>query len=52
MEREFVKNQVLNILGRSAQFQYIHTHDLFDSAEKTIHNLIKKGIINGYKKSN
>ena len=37
----------LNILGRSAQFQYIHTHDLFDSAEKTIQNLIKKGMING-----
>ena len=37
----------LNILGRSAQFQYIHTHDLFDSAEKTIKNLLNKGKING-----
>ena len=30
----------LYILGRSAQFKYIHTHDLFYSAEKTIEDLL------------
>ncbi len=37
----------LCILGRSAQFKYIHTHDLFYTAEKTIKNLLNKGKING-----
>ena len=37
----------LHIIGRSAEFKYLHTHDLFDSADKKIQYLLNRGKING-----